>query len=589
MATKITAVNPLDAADPVATRLVLRWADSGSGAFKYKVYFDDTEASVTNKAPSAYRGDVYNWEYDPALPLDYGIEYFWKIVPVDADGVQVAEEDDSGDLSFTTASAPTAQADARYSTLLCCAADDKFYYEDKTADPPAMVALDPWVVTTNETGLKLDTSVPITMWEAYQRVFIVNGIYKKVVDFVNTRLSVSGITTPPTRGDVIIGTDGGAQMLVDFVPKTEDAIYGSVLSGTFTTSDGLSGGTLSGTITVSAVDSPNDADPPVPFHYDWTPYADINTTLEFGAIPDFLYSGCLFMGSCLFGNNPLDPHFWGMTRQGNPFDFAYGSDDVQSAVAAGGSVAGKIGDRVLTFIPLSADYILLGCARSWMIMRGLPAGGGQLDLLDDTVGIIDKDAWCKGTNGDLYFLAKTGLYRIQGISKPMPLSHDVIPRLAEELALNPETQRITMGYDRNRHGLIICASNITTGANSAYWYDLHTSGFFPEEYPTTMTPFSQLFADAEDPDYRQLLFGSNDGYLRTFDDDEKSDDGRVIASHVLIGPERIGLNDSRDGLMNDMQIVTAGGDAGGSMPDSDDIQLDVFVGDSAEACLEKAI
>lgn len=582
----INALIPTHENTGIARKLILRWEWVGEGTpIRYEVYFSDDEQECAELNYRAYRGDVTKREYDPVIPLTYGKTYYWRIVAVTLSGEtevktpSVAVEYDAGPpevqevlcFSFTVMTAPTSLESAKYATLPCVASDNKFWY----LNDGNLVAL---------SGLTLDTSRPITMFEAFQRVFIINGMYKKVVDFVNTKLTVDGMQVPPTRGDVIVST-GGAQMLVDFVPQDKSAIYGTVLAGVFEAGHTLSGGTLSPASTsITAVSAPT-----TPHYYDWEPYADINTTLEFGAVPDFIFAGCLFMGSILFGNNPVDPHFWGMTRQGNPFDFAYGADDAQSATAAAGPRAGKIGDRVLTFVPLSADYVLIGCSRSWMIMRGLPAAGGMLDLLDDTVGIIDKDAWCKGVNGELFFVAKTGLYVIQGLNKPRPLTHDVLPRFAEEMGLNPDTQRITMGYDRNRHGLVISAVTTETGENKQYWFDLHTGGFFPEVYPPDMSPFSQMFYEAENPDDRHLLFGCKDGYIRRFDDAAKSDCGAAIESHVLIGPQRIGTNDSREGLINDLQIVTAGGEPVGKLPDSDKIHFEIYAGDSAESCVEKAL
>jgi len=57
---------------------------------------------------------------------------------------------------------------------------------------------------------------------------------------------------------------------------------------------------------------------------------------------------------------------------------------------------------------------------------------------------------------------------------------------------------------------------------------------------------------------------------------------------VLLGPVMIGKNHNFNGRMNSLTIVTAGGKAGGTVPDSDDVTYAVYVGDDAETVMEKA-
>ena len=50
----------------------------------------------------------------------------------------------------------------------------------------------------------------------------------------------------------------------------------------------------------------------------------------------------------------------------------------------------------------------------------------------------------------------------------------------------------------------------------------------------------------------------------------------------------IGANHNFKGRMNSLTVVTAGGKAGGTVPDSDDVDYAVYVGDDAETVMEKA-
>ena len=154
-----------------------------------------------------------------------------------------------------------------------------------------------------------------------------------------------------------------------------------------------------------------------------------------------------------------------------------------------------------------------------------------------------------------------------------------------------------MTYDRKRHGINIFKTTIATGANSCWWYDLRTEGLFPESYPTACGVFCAFHYEASDPDYRDLLFGCNDGYVRFADDSAKNDAGTddilgtpatEIDSYVTFGP--LALNtDDREGSLNSMNIITAGGATGGSEADSDDVEFKVWTGLSADDVTEKLI
>ena len=104
------------------------------------------------------------------------------------------------------------------------------------------------------------------------------------------------------------------------------------------------------------------------------------------------------------------------------------------------------------------------------------------------------------------------------------------------------------------------------------------------------------YYDADDPEQRRLLFGCYDGHIRIRDNAAKSDDigsmaipaTAAIDSYVLLGPVMIGANHNHRGKMNSLTVVTAGGKAGGTIPDSNDVAFAVYVGDDAETVMEKA-
>jgi len=164
----------------------------------------------------------------------------------------------------------------------------------------------------------IDTSDQLNMFEAFQKVFIVNGSNLKVADFVNTKIvDGSSFTNTPSKGDLVYqnGTSP-AVMVVDYVSTTgDDAMYGYVVSGTFQVTTAITTAVSGG----GDVIFPSPAAPVVkPHWYDWTVHN--NDTTTYGTMPDKAYLGCQYRGRAVLSGNPEYPYQWYMSRQANPFD-----------------------------------------------------------------------------------------------------------------------------------------------------------------------------------------------------------------------------------------------------------------------------
>jgi hypothetical protein len=580
----LSAPSPAHQATGIANNATLSFTDSVSSD-SYKVYFGTNSSDVTNKSVDVYRGDVTTPAYDPRMDLLYNTKYYWLITAVKAGESDV----DSDVWEFTVVAEAAALPDGKkYSKKLWCAADDAFWYENDDS-PAKMIEL---------AGLTLDTSKALTGFELDQKVYIANDDILKVVDFVNTKLTLnSAMTVPPRRGQAITQANSNATMIVDYVAKGAlTVIYGRTTSGTFTTNgaDTLSGDTMSPTTRYpTAVTLPT-----TPHHYDWGVYADVVSADEFGSMPSRATIGDPWRGrACLTGNS-VDPHQWYQSRQLNPYDMMYGEDDEQSAVAGTDAKAGKVGDIITASIPYSDDYKIYGSIGDLWLLRGDPAAGGTLDKLIEGIGVVSQWSWCFDDAGNLYILDLKGLYKItRGLANIVPMTSDKIPNFTKDLALNPETQRIVISFDPDKQCLIISVTTIETGSNANYVYDMQSEGFFPcNDYPVQDAIMCSHYYDADDPEQRRLLFGCWDGHIRIRDNAAKSDDigsmlspaSAAIDSYVLLGPVMIGQNHNYNGKMKTMTVVTAGGKAGGTVPDSNDVDYEVYVGDDAETVMEKA-
>ena len=278
-----------------------------------------------------------------------------------------------------------------------------------------------------------------------------------------------------------------------------------------------------------------------------------------GKMPDEPTILALYRGRIVQSGDKNSPHVVYLSEQANPFNFAYGTENATSASALTGGYAGNIGDIVTTAVPYKDDYMILGCSQTMWLMRGDPAAGGSTDQISFTAGLFDKTSFAWDSEDNLYFLDSNGIYQIPaGFGAVKKLTQETLPDFVSEFALAPDVHRVSMAYDRKKHGILICKTDLDTGDNQNYWLDLRTGGFFPESYPAPCSVYSASYYTADDPAYRELLLGGRDGYIRVFDPrlykDQSTDTDEAIENYMLIGPGRIAA-ENRQGLLTHLLFV----------------------------------
>jgi hypothetical protein len=430
----------------------------------------------------------------------------------------------------------------------------------------------------------IDTTDQLIAFEGYSKVFIANGSILRVADFINTKLGTADITLSagnvhPTKGTVLTGGTSGAVMVTDYVTVSNGAgnIYGYNTKGTFTSIETVTGTDLA---TSSPVEFVSNATPVAnPHWYTWAVYPGGT----FGTLPEKAYLGCLYRGRAVLSGNPLYPNQWYMSRQANPWDWAYAAADAQSPVAGNNADAGECGDIIRCLIPYGDDYLVFGCTSEIWVMRGDPAAGGSMDRLTNTTGIFGPYSWCWDTMKNLYFWGSQGIYRLTpDFASIENLTQDVLPSLIKDEAANPSTHRITLGFDQIRNGIVVSVTLLADGTNSCYWYDIRTGGFFPEEYPEEAAAYSQFYYNANATSLADMLVGGKDGYIRVFKDTAKDDDAgssdEAISSHALIGPSMIGQDDDSYGRMKTLAVIAG--------RDTDAVTCDVYVKETAEEVVD---
>lgn len=426
----------------------------------------------------------------------------------------------------------------------------------------------------------IDTSDMLSMFEMYQKCFIVNGSKLRVADFVNTKLTHTALTTAHAHGDILTQATSGAKMVVDFTNSAKTLTYGYVISGTFDNSHQVTGSGSGTAFTPSAITAK-------PHWYTWTVYPGGSA----GSLPNKAYLGCRYRGRAVLSGNPEYPQQWYMSRQANPWDFNWNvaSSDAQRPMQGGLGEAGESGDIIRALIPCGDDYLIFGCAASMSVMTGDPAAGGSINALDETTGIFGATSWCFVGKNTIAFWGFNGLYLGDVVNGFKCVSEVQLPNLINDEAADPTTHRITMGFDVKRQGVLICITKLADGTNSNYFYNLLTQAFFPESYPEECGVYSIASYQANDPDYSGLLVGCTDGYIRKFSDTAKNDDigpsDEAIDSFVSFGPIQLS-KESEDASLANLSIITGGGQSSGHT-DSNDLAYKVFAANTAEEVMEK--
>ncbi len=529
-----------------------------------------------------------------------------------------------------------------YRRLVTASGADEIWYEDINVSAGTMAEL---AAATGD----IDTSDQLNVFEAYQKIFVVNGANLKVADFINTKLTHTALATAHARGDILT-QDTTNKMVVDFTNTAKTATYGYVTAGTFectneVTGNGsgtaftptgingmlthavlttvhpaaseLSQGTARMTVEYSDVSkthtwgvvtagifntddevtgdgagsptafTPTATDISPPVWYDWTVYPGGAS----GVMPAKAYLDCLYIGKLILSGNPNYPHQWYMSKTANPFDWFYASTDPLTAAAGNNADAGEIGDVIRALIPYKDEYLIFGGASTIYVLTGPPGEGGVISEVDLTVGMFGANSWCFDGDGTLYFWGTSGIYKSTlGFRSIENLTEISLPDLLSDEDVNPETHRIVFAYDRKRHGLVITITILATGVNSNYFYDLKLKAFFPETYPEECGAYSMYYYAANDNDYADLLIGCKDGYIRVFDDSKKDDDignaDETISSYAVWPLQHLAEDNDKKGKLTSLTIELAGGAANGTFADTDGVSYDIHVANDAETLIE---
>jgi len=319
----------------------------------------------------------------------------------------------------------------------------------------------------------------------------------------------------------------------------------------------------------------------------WKPVATYTGTTNPGTMPDGGSNiGCLCFGR-IFLNSMKNPHQWFCSRVFDPCDWDSTQTDIQAATSSQNAKAGEVGAPITAMIPYKDHYLIFGCTNEVWILRSDPIQGGVNTCVSKTTGIFSPTSWCWDDKNNLYFVGTDGIYRLStdaiiNAQPPENITKERVPKLVSSMALNRRTDRVAMGYDKDRYGIEVSVTQKDGAWGTVFWLDLRTGGLFPDSFPTDQSPASMFYFDSYKGSERGLLLGGYDGYIRKFDEDETNDEGsNAIDSFVTIGPF-VSTREPRMKVETTETSLVMG-------EDTDGITVDIHSGDSGDNVVTNVI
>jgi hypothetical protein len=297
----------------------------------------------------------------------------------------------------------------------------------------------------------------------------------------------------------------------------------------------------------------------------WDPVAGTVTTwtASTGTVPNDCKLICEYRDRIVLAGDVYAPHRWYASRSGDPLDFNYGEFDATSAAAYSNYIGGQIGEPITALIPHGYDCLILGAQDATYVMRGDPANtGSHLIKVDDVVGVLSANAWCKTAADETVLLTRDGLYYMPsgcGVP-PTSISREKLPE--ELIGIDPDSYFVNLAYDPLLRCIHIwLVENDGNPAVTTQWlYSWDHKAFWPITLPATYQPSAVYdFSPLATANKSSVLLGGYDGIVRQFNKAAEDDDGTDFTSYVRIGPFMLSPNSDNKGIIQGLRIVMGTG------------------------------
>lgn len=175
---------------------------------------------------------------------------------------------------------------------------------------------------------------------------------------------------------------------------------------------------------------------------------------------------CYYQDRLFLAGAPSDPQNWFACKQGDPTDFAYAQNTVESAVAGNNYNNGEIGDPITALIPHNRQCLVIGAEDSLYVLRGDPnSPSSVIDQLSDFLGPISPQAWCKDAQYRTWMLTRDGICIMPNGcgDTPQSFSREKIPN--DLLNMDVDNYDPLLQYDLLQRAVVVAGTMKTAAAN----------------------------------------------------------------------------------------------------------------------------
>lgn len=249
-----------------------------------------------------------------------------------------------------------------------------------------------------------------------------------------------------------------------------------------------------------------------------------------------------------------------------------------------GAEGGQVGHQITAAIRHSHNILLVGGPGGITAFSGNPRASGS-KVVNDTFGPLSNTAWCKGIdrdgNDNTYVMTVDGLYMIpDGSLQMIKLSKRKVPNELQgripTLASNGNNTgtKVAIGFD-NRWEAIHIYVDETLSDDVSYTYSITQDSYWPTSYASPLRLFP-VFPNLQSLTKSAVYPISSGGTGYQFD----TASSETLASYVIVGPIMLGDEDS-EGILHSITAALA--------KNSDNVDWEVYAGDSVEQAYDKAI
>ena len=316
-------------------------------------------------------------------------------------------------------------------------------------------------------------------------------------------------------------------------------------------------------------------------------------TPEKGNVPHGSKMIAAWQDRMVMGNDQVAPHVWHMSRNGSPYDWLYGAEDLGSPVAGTTFQGGLSGEPLTALVSHNKSCLLLGCKDSLWVLRGDPMQGGYIERLTDDIGILGPWSHTKTDKDATYFLSHLGLYAMpSGCGDvPTPVGETHMPHRGPKFWRDTDQ----LGFDGVYNGLILSTVAAATATRTNYWYDLGSGGWWPFSLDAGTGKLKEVTsllswqpAAGRDPTFElshlgSLMIGCDNGKVCRLDGASGTDEGgSAVAAHAQIGPMNFTPSSAVSGMIQEVRGLV-NHSAGGTSTQT------LYVGVTASDALAQAV